>query len=156
MKYAQTQTQTHTPLRIPHKRLSNSISICTEIKSHYSDKLLARLITGWQTCSWPAAASIFCLDCRVEEEEVETARLCLSHRTSSHIQDSCKINTRTLVKLEEAIYLIPQHHSKSVHKCQSALSLATSYKVFRRKSAVEETIYVSALCLCDCLAFKLF
>ncbi len=93
MKYVQTQTLAHTPLRIPHKRLSHSVSICTEIKSHYSDKLLARLITGWQTCIWPAAASIFCLDCRVEEEEVETARLCLSHRTSSHIQESCKINT---------------------------------------------------------------
>lgn len=92
-----------------------------QFQSHYSNKLLARLITGWQTCSWPAAVSIFCLDCRVEEEEVETARLCLSHRMSSHMQDSCKINTRTLVKLEEAIYLIPRHHSKSVHQWQSAL-----------------------------------
>lgn len=42
------------------------------------------------TCSWPAAVSILCLACRVEDDDIDTDILCLSHRTSSHIQDSCR------------------------------------------------------------------
>lgn len=58
--------------------------------------MLERLIEGWQTCRWPAAASIFCLDCSVDEDEVEIAMLCLSHRTSSHIHESCETYVQNL------------------------------------------------------------
>lgn len=42
------------------------------------------------TCSCPAAVSILCRACRVDEEDMDTDVLCLSQLTSSHIQDSCR------------------------------------------------------------------
>ena len=45
---------------------------------------------GVLTCSWLAAVSILCRACRVEDDDIDTDILCLSHRTSSHIQDSCR------------------------------------------------------------------
>lgn len=45
------------------------------------------------TCNWAVADSIFCLAWSAVEEDIETDMFCLSHLISSHIQDSCKIQS---------------------------------------------------------------
>lgn len=65
------------------------------------------------TCSWPAALSILCLACRVEDDDMDTDVLCLSHRTSSHIQDSCRQTDRKWSDLNLSSWLKAEQHEAS-------------------------------------------
>lgn len=53
----------------------------------------AQLMMSLLTCSCAAAVSILRRACSVDDEDVDTDVLCLSHRTSSHIQDSYREET---------------------------------------------------------------